>query len=70
MARMATAKKRVKQSGPTWTYGERKAKGRPSITLTLSRETVQILAEDAAAEGISKSALVEKLAAENRAKKK
>jgi|GEM_PF-6987717 len=46
-------------SGTSRTYAERKAKGRPNVTLSMSAETRAIVDSASATLGVSRSAFVE-----------
>ena len=47
------------RSGTSRTYAERKAKGRPNVTISLPSETVEQLTTLAANTGLSRSAVID-----------
>ena len=57
------------RSGTSRSYEERKAKGRPNVTISLPTETIQLLAELQEHHGLSRSALID-LAVREFAKKR
>lgn len=67
MQLMTTPKR--SRSGTSRSYEERKAKGRPNVTISLPTETVALLAELAEHHGLSRSAVID-LAVRELAKKR
>ena len=47
------------RQGTSRSYAERKAKGRPNVTVSMAAETVEILSDLAATYGLSRSAVVD-----------
>lgn len=47
------------RQGTSRSYAERKAKGRPNVTVSMAAETVEILSDLADSYGLSRSAVVD-----------
>jgi hypothetical protein len=47
------------RSGPSMSYSDRKAKGRPTVSVTMATDTIELLAKLAEHYGLSRAAVVE-----------